>query len=39
MNKLKGEVRMKTEKAKLDAELKANETALLDEIATRASGA
>lgn len=36
MNKLKGEVRMKTEKSKLDAELKAN-TALLDEIATRQS--
>lgn len=34
MNKLKGEVRMKTEKSKLDAELKSN-TALLDEIATR----
>lgn len=34
MNKLKGEVRMKTEKSKLDAELKAN-TSLLDEIAIR----
>lgn len=30
MNKLKGEVRMKTERAKLDAELKANETLLTD---------
>jgi len=30
MNKLKGEVRMKTERAKLDAELKANETLLND---------
>jgi hypothetical protein len=30
MNKLKGEVRMKTERAKLDAELKANETLLID---------
>jgi hypothetical protein len=34
MNKLKGEVRMKTEQSKLDAELKAN-TSLLDDIATR----
>lgn len=34
LNKLKGEVRMKTEKAKLEAELKANET-LLDDIATK----
>lgn len=34
LNKLKGEVRMKTEKSKLDAELKAN-TSILDEIATR----
>jgi hypothetical protein len=34
MNKLKGEVRMKTEKSKLDAELQAN-TALLDDIAKR----
>jgi hypothetical protein len=34
MNKLKGEVRLKTEKAKLDAELKANET-LLNEIAKK----
>jgi hypothetical protein len=34
MNKLKVEVRMKTEKSKLDAELKSN-TALLDQIATR----
>jgi hypothetical protein len=32
MNKLKGEVRMKTEKSKLDAELQAN-TSLLDDIA------
>jgi hypothetical protein len=34
MNKLKGEVRMKTEKSKLDAELQAN-TSLLDDIAKR----
>lgn len=34
MNKLKGEVMIKTEKSKLDAELKANE-ALLDQIAKR----
>lgn len=34
MNKLKGEVRIKTEKSKLDAELKANE-ALLNEIAKK----
>ncbi|HMK24647.1 MAG TPA: DUF4407 domain-containing protein [Chitinophagaceae bacterium] len=34
MNKLKGEVRIKTEKSKLDAELKANET-LLNEIAKK----
>ena len=34
MNKLKGEVRMKTEKSKLDAELQSN-TALLNEIATK----
>lgn len=34
MNKLKGEVRMKTEKSKLDAELQAN-TTLLDDIAKR----
>lgn len=34
LNKLKGEVRIKTEKSKLDAELKAN-TALLDDIAKR----
>ena len=34
INKLKGEVRMKTEKSKLDAELQAN-TSLLDDIAKR----
>jgi hypothetical protein len=34
INKLKGEVRMKTEKSKLDAELQAN-TTLLDDIAKR----
>lgn len=34
MNKLKGEVRMKTEKSKLDAELQAN-TTLLDDISKR----
>ncbi len=34
INKLKGEVRMKTEKSKLDAELQAN-TILLDDIANR----
>lgn len=37
LNKLKGDVRMKTEKAKLDAELKANES-LLEDIATKQVG-